>query len=328
MEKNKKNMEKNKKNMKKNMKKNKKNMEKNKKKYECKLCDFKSNKKCNYVSHLKTQKHIKNKFLKKEDIKMNLFFCECGKNYKYNSGLWRHKKKCATINKLQKMKNEIIQLKQNNEMIINSLIQTNNELIKSNKNNTEIINEVKKLKEAKNQIVTQNIQNQTNNQNNTQNISINVFLNEHCKNAMNLTDFVEKLQITFEDLNYTGKTNYVEGISNILINNLNKMNKLERPIHCSDVKRKILYIKNKEGWEKDKEHEKIKKCIKDVEFKQIQKIPEWTKEKKIDIYKSDCEGMKYQKLVFNTMGGMDQGKREKNKKNIVKRISEKTDFKE
>merc|ERR1712224_836627 len=137
---------------------------------------------------------------------------------------------------------------------------------------------------------TQNIQNQ----NNTQNISINVFLNEHCKNAMNLTDFVEKLQVTFEDLVYTGETNYVEGISRILIKNLNKLNKLERPIHCSDVKRKILYIKNKEGWEKDKEHDKIKKCIKDVEFKQIQKIPEWTKEEKIDIYKDNEEGMKYQ----------------------------------
>ena len=84
-----------------------------------------------------------------------------------------------------------------------------------------------------------------NNQTNIQNLSINVFLNEHCQNAMSLTDFIAQLQITFDDIAYTGQTNYVEGISKILIKNLNKMNKLERPIHCSDVKRKILYIKNK-----------------------------------------------------------------------------------
>jgi len=230
--------------------------------------------------------------------------------------------------KLEKFKNEIVKLKENNEIIITSLINTNNELIKSNnatkdyiKGNNELINEVKKLKETKNQIVTQNIQN------NTQNISINVFLNEHCQNAMNLTDFVEKLQVTFEDLIYTGETNYVEGISRILIKNLNKLSKVERPIHCSDVKRKVLYIKNEEGWEKDKEHEKINKCIKDVEFKQIQKIPEWTKEEEIDIYKDNEEGMKYQKVVFNSMGGINSGKREKNKKNVIKNLSEKTDFK-
>ena len=181
---------------------------------------------------------------------------------------------------------------------------------------------MKEIKTNKKQIITQNIQN------NTQNISINVFLNEHCKNAMSLTDFVEQLQITFEDLKYTGQTNYVEGISRILIKNLNKMNKLERPIHCSDVKRKVLYIKNEEGWEKDNEHKKINKCIKDVEFKQIQKIPEWTKKEEIDIYKdNDTDGMKYQKIVFNSMGGMDQGKREKNKSSVIKKLSETTDFK-
>jgi len=294
-------------------------------KYECIICNYSSNIRCNYNRHLKTTKHIKNY----NNTQTNEFNCICGKIYKSRSGLWRHKKKCVLLKcKLEKFKNEIVKLKENNEIIITSLINTNNELIKSNnatkdyiKGNNELINEVKKLKETKNQIVTQNIQN------NTQNISINVFLNEHCQNAMNLTDFVEKLQVTFEDLIYTGETNYVEGISRILIKNLNKLSKVERPIHCSDVKRKVLYIKNEEGWEKDKEHEKINKCIKDVEFKQIQKIPEWTKEEEIDIYKDNEEGMKYQKVVFNSMGGINSGKREKNKKNVIKNLSEKTDFK-
>ena len=283
-------------------------------KYECKICNYNSKIKCNYEKHLKTKKHIKNS--KKKNVLLKKFSCECGKTYKYHSGLWRHNKICKIKNKINMLENKIIKIEKNTNILTN-------ELIKSNKNNTDIINEVKKLKESKNQI-TQNI---TNNQNNTQNISINVFLNEHCKNAMNLTDFVEKLQVTFEDLIYTGETNYVEGISRILIKNLNKMNKLERPIHCSDVKRKVLYIKNEEGWEKDNEHEKINKCIKDVEFKQIQKIPEWTKKEEIDIYKDDTDGMKYQKIVFNSMGGMDQGKREKNKSSVIKKLSEKTNFK-
>ena len=288
-------------------------------KYECFVCNFSTNNKYNFNKHLKTKKHLnKNKY----------FICECGKSYKFNSGLSKHRKKCIIIKKLKTIKNEIIKLKENNEIIIGELIKSNNTTKDFMKNNNDLIHEVKKLKEKNGQPINQNIQNIENqNITNTQNISINVFLNEHCKNAMNLTDFVEKLQVTFEDLVYTGETNYVEGISRILIKNLNKMNKLERPIHCSDVKRKVLYIKNKEGWEKDKEHDKIKKCIKDVEFKQIQKIPEWTKEEKIDIYKDNEEGMKYQKVVFNSMGGMDSNKREKNKKNVIKNLSEKTDFK-
>jgi len=257
------------------------------------------------------------------------FNCECGKVYKYRSGLSKHKIRCTyykisdSLKKMEKNdienKNEIMELKKTNNLIMK-------ELIKSNNNNGNLIHEVKKIKEKNGQIVKQNITN-NNVQNIQNNISINVFLNEHCQNAMSLTDFVKQLQITFEDLKYTGQTNYVEGISNILIKNLNKINKLERPIHCSDVKRKVLYIKNNEGWEKDKQHENIKRCIKDVEFKQIQKIPEWTKEEKIDIYKDNAEGMKYQKVIFNSMGGMDSGKREKNKSDIIKQLSQKTDYK-
>ena len=287
------------------------------KKYECKICNYSTNRKYNLNIHYKSKKH------KNQNQR---FFCNCGKSYKYKSGLCKHKKICIVEKQMKTIKNEIVELKNENKIMKKNTHEILEVIKQSSANNTDIINEVKNLKEFKNQnqIITQNI---TNNQNNTQNISINVFLNEHCKNAMNLTDFVEKLQITFEDLKYTGQTNYVEGISRILIKNLNKLSKVERPIHCSDIKRKVLYIKNKEGWEKDKEHEKINKCIKDVEFKQIQKIPEWTKEENIDIYQDNDQGMKYQKVILNSMGGMDNVKREKNKNNIIKEISKETLFK-
>ena len=290
-------------------------------KFVCKMCKYKTNNKSNFNRHLKSKKHIK----KCENV------CECGKLYKTRSGLWKHKKVCNYTMQLKiielEKKNELMEKKTNKMMEI--MHNSTSGMSTIAKNNKDIINEVRKLKESKNQIVTQNItnNNQNNQTNNIQNLSINVFLNEHCGNAMSLTNFIEQLQITFEDLKHTGQTNYVEGISRILIKNLNKMNKLERPIHCSDVKRKVLYIKNEEGWEKDGKHENIRKCIKDVEFKQIQKIPEWTKEENIDIYKDDSNGMKYQKLVFNSMGGIDSGKREKNKSGVIKKLSEITDFK-
>tara|TARA_X000000950_G_C13817248_1_gene620347 strand:+ start:410 stop:1276 length:867 start_codon:yes stop_codon:yes gene_type:complete len=284
--------------------------------YLCKKCNFSTKRKNDYNRHLKTQKHLGDKIIKK-------FICACGKKYKSRSGLWRHNKICNGNIELKNIKLEIEKLKSNYTFVANQLLE-------SNKTNTELIKEVKNLKkENKNQIVKQNITNNNiqNVQNVQNNISINVFLNEHCQNAMSLTDFVNNLQITFDDLKYTGKTNYVEGISNILIKNLNKMDKLERPIHCSDVKRKVLYIKNDDGWEKDKQHKKITRCIKDVEYMQIKKIPEWTKEENIDIYKSDHQGMKYQKVIFNSMGGMNNVKREKNKTNVIKTLSEKTDYK-
>ena len=294
-------------------------------KYICKLCNYESNNKSNYNRHLKTKKHKSNCENKCEEISENM--CECGKLYKTRTGLWKHRKKCSYNMQLKiiELEKKNILMEEKTNQIIKIMEKSTNGMNMIANNNSKIISEVKKLKDKKNQIITNNFTNNT--QNNIQNVSINVFLNEHCQNAMCLTDFVNNLQITFEDLKHTGKTNYVEGISKILIKNLNKMNKLERPIHCSDVKRKVLYIKNKQGWEKDGEHEKITKCIKDVEFKQIKKIPQWTKEENIDIYKNDDEGMKYQKVVYNSMGGMDSEKREKNKNNVIKNLSKITDFK-
>jgi len=311
-------------------------------KYICKICDYTTKRKYDLNRHLKTKKHM-------NMAKLN---CMCGKKYKTKNGLWKHKKNCSynmqlkimeleKKNMIMEKKTKVIEetnmlMEKRTNQMMEIMEKTTKIMAKSTsgmstiaENNTEIINEVRKLKESKNQIVTQNItnNNQNNQTNNIQNLSINVFLNEHCQNAMSLTDFIEQLQITFEDLKHTGQTNYVEGISRILIKNLNKMNKLDRPIHCSDVKRKVLYIKNEEGWEKDGKHDKIKKCIKDVEFKQIQKIPEWTKKENIDIYKDNAEGMKYQKVVLNSMGGMDSSKREKNKSSVIKKLSETTDFK-
>ena len=174
-------------------------------KFKCILCNYSTKRKYDFKRHLKSKKHLN---------KNNKFICECGKEYKYNTGLSKHRKKCVLKNKLEEMKNEIISLKDKNRIMENNTYKILEVIKQSSENNNDLIHQVKKLKEKNDTSVIQNqniqnIQNQ-NIQNNMQNISINVFLNKHCKNAMNLTDFVEKLQVTFEDLLYTGETNYVE----------------------------------------------------------------------------------------------------------------------
>tara|TARA_B110000046_G_scaffold173567_1_gene196293 strand:- start:2328 stop:2984 length:657 start_codon:yes stop_codon:yes gene_type:complete len=165
--------------------------------------------------------------------------CQCGKRYKYKSGLSKHKKTC---DKSDSKKEEIQKLKdEHNE----ALMKHKNELIeayKSNNNNT---------------------------------ININIFLNESCKDAMNLTDFIETITLSIEDLDYTGKHGYIEGISNILTKRLCDIDPIHRPIHCTDKKRMLFYIKDADKWEKDKNNEKIGKSIAKVTSKQYNYIKEW-----------------------------------------------------
>ena len=185
------------------------------------------------------------------------FQCECGKSYKYASGLSKHKSKCVLFNNgvVEILKNPIIP-SNNVETLLKNILEENKELR----------SEIKNLK-------TMNITN-----NNTQNnqFNINMFLNEKCKNAMNLEDFVEKIKLTLEDLQFTKDNGYAKGISNIFIKNLNDMDVTERPIHCSDQKRLQFYVKKDDKWEKDKKNEEIDKSIEKIGNKQIKKISDWT----------------------------------------------------
>jgi len=155
----------------------------------------------------------------------------------------------------------------------------------------------------------------TNNHN--QHYTINMFLNEKCKNAMNLEDFVDKIKFTLEDLQYTKENGYAKGISNVFIKSLNDMDVTERPIHCSDQKRLQFYVKNDDEWSKDKNNEKIDNTIKKVSKKQLKSIQEWV-DANPDYLDSDAKTEEY----FTLVRSITQPNDDKNLRNIKRKVGE------
>ena len=222
------------------------------------------------------------------------FVCECGKSYKYPSGLSKHRKICKKIIKDENV--EITLAKTNNvEILLKSILEENKELRE----------EIKNMKMG----------NTYNTQNNQYNI--NMFLNEKCKNAMNLEDFVEKIKLTLEDLQYTNKNGYANGISNIFIKNLSDMDVTERPIHCSDQKRLQFYVKNADEWSKDENNEKIDSSIQKVSQKQLTSINEWTKTNP-DFMENDKKRDEYMEMVNKAIQPNDK----KNLRSIKRKLGE------
>jgi hypothetical protein len=233
----------------------------------CYNCNYKTNRKFNYNIHIITAKHIaeiNGNENKQKTSKKNI--CEfCNKQYQNSSGLWKHKKVCNKIN----YDNE-------NETTDKDLIKM---LIKENNNLKQMmIEENIELKQLIIEVLnngTHNINNSNNNTMNSNNKTFNLqfFLNEQCKDALNISDFVNSIQLQVKDLEETGKLGYVDGISKVVITNLNQLDTNKRPIHCSDLKREVLYIKDNNEWIKDNENkDKMKNAIKHVANKNIKQI--------------------------------------------------------
>ena len=259
-------------------------------KYHCKKCDYRCSRKFLWEQHLKTIKHNGNIWKHLET--KNMHICPCGKTYKTRGGFSKHKKKCTyTV-----VKEEIVidEDKSNVEELLHELIEDNKTLR----------SEIKNLKLG----TTYN-----------QNLSINLFLNDKCKDAMTLTDFVENLHLSLKDLDFTNTQGYVEGISKIFIKNLNNMDVTERPIHCSDQKRLQFYVKKENKWEKDAEHEEIDKSIAKVSKKQILILTDWCKAN--PGYEDNPEkSEEYFKLVGRTMGPNDEKRLRQIKKIIGENV--------
>ena len=275
------------------------NTQKYSNKYECKFCDFKSYNKNDYSRHLQSQKHLRNTSQQIATLKQQKhFICEnCNKEYKDRTGLWRHNKKCN-----------------NNSIDYNVKEKNDKELmIMIIKENTELKNMMMK--------VIENGTNNTNCNNTTNNktFNLNLYLNETCKDAMNITDFINSINLNLEDLENTGRKGYVEGISNIFLKKLNNIEHHMRPIHCSDQKREILYIKDNNKWEKECNDKPIlTKAIKNVANQNIKQIKNW-RDKNPDCTNSESrKNDLYLKIVSNSMNGLTE---EEGNKNINKIIS-------
>jgi len=279
--------------------------------YFCEFCDYSTCRKSSFNKHILTDKHLKTqgvneskqKVAKSCKIKTNCEFCN--KEFKSRVGLWKHKKDCKFIN------DEPICLKKEitPELII-ELIQQNKELQQT------LIDQNKCMLE----IIKNGTNNNTINSNN-KTFNLQLFLNETCKDAINLTDFINQLQVSVNDLEETGKLGYAEGISKVFIKNLNGLDYNLRPIHCSDSKREILYIKDDNQWTKDDEQKTtLTKAIKQVAHKNIKQISEWQKLNPDFSDPDSKQNDRYQKIILNSMSGSTKEESDKNYEKIAKNI--------
>ncbi len=264
-------------------------MQKKSQKYYCEKCDYLCSRKFLWEQHCSTQKHLrqhletptssldneKQKYADALTIVDGNFVCECGRGYKQRAGLWKHKKKCKYLKNISEHSEELIIPSQN---------------VKLEKENSELKDLVHKLldndqktkKQMKDQLEQQNkiiqdmIPKLGNNNNNR--FNVNVFLNENCRDAINMNDFIESLQVKLADLQYTKNNGLIEGISSVLVDGLKQLDMCKRPIHCTDVKREVLYIKNNDEWARENSTDHIRDAIGDVANKQRKAIAEWEKD--------------------------------------------------
>ena len=278
----------------------------------CEKCRFTCYNKYNFARHLLTNKHsrihfgyiLDTKKGEKSEKNENTYICSCGNKYKYSQGLSKHKLKC---------KFENVENPDKKDELINYLIKENQEF-------KNLILEI-----VKKDTITTTTNNNTNTNTNTNShnktFNLQFFLNETCKDAMNIMDFVDSLKLQLSDLENVGKIGFVEGISNIIVKNLNSLDETKRPVHCTDSKREVMYIKDEDKWEKENEEkQKLRKVIKHVVHKNSKMLNEF-KQKYPNCDKSDSKySDKYDNLVVEAMGGKGDNDLEKENK-IIKNIA-------
>ena len=324
-------------------------------KFNCIMCDYYSNKISDYDKHLTTAKHNRRLLANKKsptDIccQNQLYSCDCGNTYKHLSSLYKHKKTCSgsistepTVPsdvpfllsgiKDTSISNEIpIELvmeviKQSKE-VQNVLIEQNKEL------QSKLLEKENKLLEKENQLLEQNkdLQNKIIelasknnakmiNSNNNNTFNLNVFLNEKCKDAMNIVDFINSLQLTTNDFETTGKLGFVNGISKIFISQLKKVDVVCRPLHCTDLKRETLYIKDNDKWEKDTdEKKKLKWAINSIAQLNLNQIQQWQQKYPDCIENNTPANEKFTELALVALGGRGEEENAKYNEKIMKNV--------
>ena len=296
--------------------------------YYCDICDYKCGKKFNFDRHILTPKHIKKidrkpKRVKNEQKEQNEkqiikeFECEkCNKIYQTHAGLWKHKQKCNTPIVTDSNAETF-----DKDQLIIMLIKQNAELIKET---TEFKHIMLGQQTMMMKVVENGTHNTTNNNTNSHNktFNLNFFLNETCKNALNINEFVSSIKVSLDDLENTGRQGYIEGISSIILNKLKNLNHYDRPIHCADHKREILYIKNDNQWIKESEEKPLlTKAIKTIANENIKQIKTW-RDKNPECTASDSKKNNlYLKIVSNSMSGTHKEECDKNINKIISNIA-------
>jgi hypothetical protein len=291
--------------------------------YCCKVCNYKCCIKFSYNRHLLTLKHIlnekKNETQKEKKGEKNI--CDCGQLFKSRTTLWRHKQKCDYYNQEQNQETnqeKLETMEPTTKEIIDLMrlqMLENQELRKMMLSQQQQIIELA----SKNSITNTNCNN-INNNNNT--FNLNMFLNEKCKDAINISEFVDNVKIQLSDLENFGHMGYVEGVSRILINNLKDLDTYSRPIHCSDLKREVLYIKDNNEWTKETDDKPVlKQAIKKIANKNIKQIQTWKDENPGCCNSESKKNDQYMKIVMNSMSGGTSEEQVNNISQIVKNVA-------
>jgi len=246
--------------------------------YGCKLCNFKSSRKSQFEKHILTAKHIR--LANPIENISKTFQCQCGKTYKHGPSLYTHKRNCSKKDQNSKENNisneVIIHLLKQNEEIKNILLEQkeNESKSKSEELKTMIIELMKQNQNI--MVLASKVGNNNNNVNSNNNFNLNFFLNETCKDAINMNEFIKNIEIQLKEVENVGNEGYVLGITDIILNRLKQLDVTKRPVHCTDLKRETLYIKDENAWNKDtNENEKMRNMITCVANKNYRSIPKW-----------------------------------------------------
>jgi hypothetical protein len=293
---------------------------KNAKSFVCNDCDFICYKQSNYCKHLATSKHKNRTNLDILEQKMpknadQLFACECGRKYAARNSLWYHKQKCNIENTTTECEeeegnNSKITIEPSDKDLIMLLI----------KENSGLKNMVMEQSNMMMEVIKNGTHNTTHTNSHNKAFNLNFFLNETCKDAMNITDFVESIKLQLSDLERVGELGYVEGISNIIVKSLKDLDVTQRPVHCTDKKRETMYIKDEDKWEKDDEQKKMHKLVRKVADKNARMVPKF-KEAHPDCAKSASRfSDQYNKIIMEAMGGKGDNDFEKEEK-IIRKVS-------
>jgi hypothetical protein len=299
----------------------------------CSVCDYITDNKKDYNKHILTLKHLKNiKSSEKNEIimnevtdgdtlslKSNKHICiSCNKIYNSRNGLWLHKKKCITES-IGNSEENIIIPEEKQQKTEEELRELKTMFIKMIEINQDLQKQIVELAKESKSIINSN--NTTNNNTTNNKFNLQIFLNEKCKDAFNITDFINGINVGFKDFENFGKIGYVGSINNILIRELKEIDVYKRPIHCSDLKREVIHVKYNDAWVKDEDKKHMKRAIKLIEHKNIKLVPDWLKAnpKADDITTKKHE--EYMKILNNSMGEMKDEDNERNYDKIIRNVA-------
>ena len=299
----------------------------------CEKCNFKCSNKKDFNRHCLTVKH--KQLTNVNETSSNnpkAYICKCGKKYKQAPSLTRHKKKCTYIEKEEKEEEEDKkeeEIPDYKELLLEAMkqLQKQNEQLQTQ--NKQLQKKDELVSDAMAQMADQQKQitemipligNNNNNNNTTNKFNLNIFLNETCKDALNINDFIDSLQLQLNDLDKMNELGYVNGLTRIFLNGLNQLDLTKRPLHCSDAKREILYVKENDEWEKEESKTKLNRAISSVGRKTLKHFPEWMKTHPNCNDSNSQENEEYHSLIKNTITQNTEDNKNKVAKNIIKDV--------